>query len=914
MEALRADDPRRLGPYRLRGRLGEGGMGEVFLGVSPSGLRAAVKTVRPEYAHDPGFRERFRHEVAAARRVDSAWTAPIAEADPDSDPPWLATEYLTGIPLQDAVTVFGPLPERAVRVLAAQLVEALMAIHRAGLVHRDMKPSNVILGRDRPRVIDFGISRALDFATHTLTTPGIAVGSPGYMAPEQATSGDVDQRTDIFALGGVLVYAATGHTPFGRSPQNAMQLLYQIIQGEPRIDDVPAGLRDLIARCLAKAPEDRPTLADILQHTVGDAAAADAAAGGTWLPAALTEELIRRQNADPADALPTAVGLIGASRAAGADRDELPGTAGHNGSEAVGGAPPPNGTAVASAMPAPRAPDDTPTNVLAAGEAAPTRVAPEMTHVIAPPPGGTAPGAAPDGAAAPRRALSRRNFLIGGAVAGVGAVGGVTGWLLTRDDAAPATAKAWESPAGQVRSANSVVVDRTLCVVGSDDESAVSGTVVAMDATTGQSRWQRSTAARHIDRPVANDKAVFVLSWTDADSSEYNARQCTLYAFAIGDGRDLWKYEFPSTQAYLPETVGDTLVLAIGPESGSSSDEGTGRIVAFDAATGTQKWEYRLPSAAPNPTGASLNGTRVLVACQPPESAGSDRAVVRAFDLDGQGQEVWSWTASEELWSQAVVSSPDAAFVRFGTTSTSSAYDENRSLVAFSATANGPKTTPQWRTTGLPPGWGPDLAVDRVAKVVIVLTQGSDTASEPRQSWIQAFDAANGGLRWQKQPKELTVSAPTIHESVLYVACWPSDTQSGALRPTGSPTSTPTASSSPEAVPVQKGAVYAYAIPTGALLWRYEIARPGALTQPKIVDGTVCVGVSGHDAEKGAAVGIDKTTGEHRWSADAPAQRVSGPANFERLFHLVASPAAESETKDASAVAFRANAKTKHVL
>jgi serine/threonine protein kinase len=400
MEALRPEDPRRLGPYRLRGRLGEGGMGEVFLGVSPSGLRAAVKTVRPQFAHDPGFRDRFRREVAAARRVDSAWTAPIAEADPDSDPPWLATEYLTGMPLSDAVAAHGPLPERAVRVLAAQLVEALMAIHRAGLVHRDLKPSNVILGRDRPRVIDFGISRAMDFATHSLTSTGGTVGSPAYMSPEQASSGEVDQRTDIFALGGVLVYAATGHAPFGTAPQNAMQLLFQIIHGEPRLDDVPDALRGLIADCLAKDPDARPGLTDILHRTVGDEDLVNAS-GGAWLPPALAAELLRRQNADPAEGLPDAGsgGIPTRPGAHGIDNDELPSTRAHNGSEGVTDvlappAPANGGTALTAALPPPR-PATSPTA--------------HLTAVIAPPAGPADPR---------RRGISRRRLLIVRAAAG----------------------------------------------------------------------------------------------------------------------------------------------------------------------------------------------------------------------------------------------------------------------------------------------------------------------------------------------------------------------------------------------------------------------------------------------------------------------------------------------------------------
>lgn len=270
MQELQPDDPTSIGPYRLSARLGEGGMGQVFLAVSRSGRRLAVKVIRPQIAADPGFRERFRREVAAARTVGGFWTAPIVDADPEGAVPWVASDYIDAPDLAALVRDRGPLPEPELRSLAAGLAEALEAVHRAGLVHRDLKPSNILVTGTGPRVIDFGISKAAEGAT-ALTDTGLVVGTPGYMSPEQASGEPVGPPSDVFALGAVLAYAATGRPPFGEGSVPA--LLYRVVHDTPDLDGVPPALHPLVADCLEKSPEWRPTPSGILNALLGPGAA-----------------------------------------------------------------------------------------------------------------------------------------------------------------------------------------------------------------------------------------------------------------------------------------------------------------------------------------------------------------------------------------------------------------------------------------------------------------------------------------------------------------------------------------------------------------------------------------------------------------------------------------------------------------
>ncbi|MGW4705304.1 serine/threonine-protein kinase [Streptomyces sp. NPDC004285] len=259
-----------IGRYVIEHKLGEGGMGTVYLARSRGGRAVAVKVARPELASDPAFRARFRAEVAAARRVGGFHTAQVVDADPEAEAPWLATAYVPGPTLSALVTAEGPLGEARLRALGAALAEALEAIHACGLVHRDLKPGNIVMAPDGPRVLDFGIARALE--STRLTATGSAFGTPGYLAPEQALGEEVTGAADVFALGAVLV-AAAGGRPFGDG--TPMGLMYRSVHEAPDLGAVPEALRGIVGRCLAKDPAERPTpdaLMDELAGTPGDSA------------------------------------------------------------------------------------------------------------------------------------------------------------------------------------------------------------------------------------------------------------------------------------------------------------------------------------------------------------------------------------------------------------------------------------------------------------------------------------------------------------------------------------------------------------------------------------------------------------------------------------------------------------------
>ncbi|MFD3707548.1 protein kinase [Nocardia sp. NPDC058658] len=339
MQPLGPNDPRRIGDYRLLGVLGAGGMGKVYLGRNPGGRTVAVKVIRPDLI-DGEFRARFRREVAAAQSVGGAFTAPVLDADVDAEAPWLATGYVAGISLTDAVSQFGPFAEPALVSLGHGLAEALVAVHAAGIVHRDLKPSNVMLAIDGPKVIDFGIARVI--AESALTTTGKFLGSPGFMCPEQVSGETLGPACDVFALGGVLTFAAAGHGPFGTA--EVMQMLWRIVYEQPRLEALPASLRPLVESCLAKDPAARPTP----QQVLSELARLGTPQRAGWLP-------------------PQVLGHISASAVRLLDLDSGPADPPHSDTTAVSApgrssttsapnfsaATPPTGTAVSSGMATP---------------------------------------------------------------------------------------------------------------------------------------------------------------------------------------------------------------------------------------------------------------------------------------------------------------------------------------------------------------------------------------------------------------------------------------------------------------------------------------------------------------------------------------------------------------------------------
>ncbi len=288
-QPLKADDPAVVGGYRLAAVLGAGGMGKVYLSYTPGGRPLAIKVIRAEFGEDPEFRRRFQQEVRSAQRVQGLYTAPVIDSDTEGAQPWLATAYVPGPSLAHAVARHGGLPLRSVLLLTVGVAEALGVIHGAGIVHRDLKPANVLLAADGPRVIDFGIARAAD--TTALTGTGVSVGTPAFMAPEQAAAGTVTPATDVFALGQIAAYAAIGAPAFGEGPSHAV--LYRIVHEDPDLSRLPDELRPLVSRCLSRDPADRPALADIIRmcHEISPEPLRQ---GEDWLPQEVAGSITER--------------------------------------------------------------------------------------------------------------------------------------------------------------------------------------------------------------------------------------------------------------------------------------------------------------------------------------------------------------------------------------------------------------------------------------------------------------------------------------------------------------------------------------------------------------------------------------------------------------------------------------------
>ena len=309
MQTLGAGDPPRIGPYMLTARLGAGGMGSVYLGWDAAGRPAAVKVVRHDFLQDPDFRARFRREISSARRVSGPWISQVLDADPDAESPWLATEYVAGPTLDAAVSRFGPLPTETVAVLAECLGQALRAVHEAGVVHRDIKPNNILLAADGPRLIDFGIARATDDTKLTATHAGV-FGVPGFIAPERIERSVLLPAGDVFAGGAVLTFAATGKLAFGGG--EPVTVAYRVVHSEPDLDGLPEELRPLVAACLSKDPAMRPDASQLAAAaallrgasdwpgvpTVPDWSDVSATAdtyqlASTWLPEPLARHTVR---------------------------------------------------------------------------------------------------------------------------------------------------------------------------------------------------------------------------------------------------------------------------------------------------------------------------------------------------------------------------------------------------------------------------------------------------------------------------------------------------------------------------------------------------------------------------------------------------------------------------------------------
>ncbi|MEU1202811.1 PQQ-binding-like beta-propeller repeat protein [Streptomyces sp. NPDC005813] len=591
METLQPDDPRELGSYRLLRRLGAGGMGRVYLARSPGGRTVAVKVVRPDLAADADFRRRFEHEVEIARAVSGRHTAPVVDADPDAALPWLATAYVLGPDLTDVVDAHGALPERTVRALGAGLATALQEIHAAGLIHRDLKPSNVLLAADGPRVIDFGIARAVDGSRMTQT--GVVVGSPGYMPPEQAMGRDVGTPGDVFSLGAVLTFAATGHNAFGDGAASHAAMLYQIVHGEPDLTGVPQSLLGLIRACLLKEPDQRPAPGELV------AALAPGGIGSVltdWLPSAVASTIATHAagilDLEAPDAPAPATAPVFGPPPAMQGGTPAPGTPAQ-GTPAPAGTPVPGyGYPPAHGTPAPAY--GTPAGGIPGGPADGT-----------PLPGTVALGTPPS-APAP----SRRRFLgLTAGVAGVAVLGGGTAWWLSRDAGSdggspgakggggsgePVAEEFTTPPAGTAPQPlwhRSVAEDSTsdaLPLLIHDGMLLISGDpLVAYDVKTGKTRWSRKGACRAGARLLVAGGKVFL-----ADGDYDGA----LVARDLATGEESWRsrlgkeLEIESTIAIDDKNV--YVVATDLSDARSATDYRTG-VAAISHTTGRKVWSQK---------------------------------------------------------------------------------------------------------------------------------------------------------------------------------------------------------------------------------------------------------------------------------------------------------------------------------
>jgi outer membrane protein assembly factor BamB len=639
-----------MGPYRLRARLGAGGMGQVFLGYSPAGRAVAVKVIHRELAGDPEFRTRFRREVAAASAVSGAYTAPVVAAGPDDDPPWLATVFVPGPSLAEAVSTAGPLPAASVWRLAGGLVEALQAVHSCGLVHRDLKPANVLLAMDGPRLIDFGISRALEKTA--MTSTGMIIGTPSFMSPEQAEGARAGAPSDVFSLGCVIVFAATGTGPFGRGPQASQ--LYRVVHSVPTITEVPPELRELVAGCLAKAPADRPGLAGLESVIAKSRVPGDGDELTSFWPGPVTR-LIRAHEARLTTELregPTGPGPAGVSLAAAAPVAAAPAGTAPVGTAPVGTAP--AGTVAAAtamaaatrAVTAAQTGPGTPVPVSTPGDGAPGNSAPGDTG-----PGGSGAALPADRVlpAGPRPAgpgMTRRRVLVGlAAVTGAGLAG--TGWALSQGGtlhasaaghhrpgpgesghrasgvrattgpnasaspdppasaAAPGAAtQLWSFPTGGL--VGTLAVSGGIVFAGSTDDR-----VYGLRASDGRRLWTFATGGPVQSKIAAAAGRVYA-----------GSNDASVYALRAGDGTRLWTFRAGGPVQSPIVLAGPAVYLGSGDES----------VYALRASDGTRLWTTVLGGSA---TGIAVSSGTVIV------GAGDDAVYALR---GGDGRRIWDFT------------------------------------------------------------------------------------------------------------------------------------------------------------------------------------------------------------------------------------------------------------------------------
>ena len=559
MESLTAADPRAIGEFRLRARLGAGGMGQVFLATSPGGRMVAVKVIHADLARDAGFVRRFHAEVNAARRVSGFYTAPVVAAGVDDRPPWLATAFVPGPSLESIVSRYGPLPVPALWRLAAGLADALRAIHAAGLVHRDLKPANVLLASDGPRVIDFGIARAV--ADSRLTATGSIIGTPSFMSPEQVEGAEAGPSSDVFSLGSVLAFAASGVAPFSGGPGvSSASVMYRIVYTSPDLSMVPAEIRELVQACLAKESAWRPDLGQVAARC-----------------AAAAENL----GMSPAIFWPSDVaGVIDAQQAALAAqvRDiQVPSSVGVPGFQAgQAETEPPAQPYWAGGQEADRS---------LTGPTHPGSLNPAGPWVPAGQPGWSqAPDITGPSVRTGRNAgrVDRRTLLIGaGAGAGVAAAGGFGAWLISR----PGSTAPQSRSSGSASGVTAQTGPRRTASAGGASGGGTGGT------GPGSLAWQFTMGNIATGYPYVANGVVYL-----------GNQDNFLHAVSAATGKQVWKNGLGSVQA-APQLVGGMICVIAD----------AGHFSAVRAATGTVAWQLAADGVPPPARIWASEGTSVFL-------------------------------------------------------------------------------------------------------------------------------------------------------------------------------------------------------------------------------------------------------------------------------------------------------------
>ena len=738
MDSLTATDLRTVGEFRLLARLGSGGMGQVFLASSLAGRIVAVKVIHAELCRDPEFVRRFRHEVEAAQKVSGWYTAPVVAAGVNDNPPWLATAFVSGPPLDDIVTRHGPLPVAAVWRLAAGLAEALRAVHGTGLVHRDLKPANVLLALDGPRVIDFGISRAI--ADTRLTATGAIIGTLSYMSPEQVQAQATGPESDTFSLGSVLAFAATGAAPFSGGPGVPQaSVMYRIVHGEPELGAVPAELRGLIEACLAKDPRNRPDLGRLAAYSTAAA---------------------ERLGLSPAAFWPNAVaGVIQAQQAALAAQIE-----------ALRVAP---STQLDGAWHG-----SSPATAPGAGNGGTTVGGPAI-----PWPGGIS------------RGTSRRGLLIGAGVGGIAVIGGAAGWALssrspTANSPAAGTlptggalsaggplptggalptqqsmqkyygAGARRTAAWKVTTGNAIEANpgagNGMAYIGSTDDN-----VYAVNIAKGRQAWKYQAGTVTADPEVAGD--IVCLSNSEGHFSalrvangalawELDTKMPATYkrTWAVNGGSVILARELAALQAYDAATgakgvsfsTQEPYVMALNAVDGVLyALDASGILYAFTAATGSEIWHKQLLSSDNQTlTGLTIDGGSIYVGT----TSGTLYSVATA-----SGQVSWTYSVGSGL-----DSSPAAAngmvYLK----------DNNGNVQAVSA-ASGKKV---WARAAVPTGFaGVTAAAGRIYYSTALAIQALDAKSGAPVWAFTSPGAASGGGTF--------LSTPVVANGLVLVGC-----------------------------------------------------------------------------------------------------------------------------------------------